>query len=199
MWLGAACVVAAVGLGGVWPPAVALAGVLVAAAAFRERPRWGDPAPRGALIALLVLAWSTAASLPWPRVALGAALGGRLEHLDSGAGLAWSTLSAIPTETQLLTGGLCIALAAALISPSIRWRGAAQIAASCAALITAIGLAQYAVGSERVLGIYLPVERTPGHRIGMLSTFINPNHQSALLLLGLSSSLALFALSLIHI
>ncbi len=97
----------------------------------------------------------------------------------------WGSLSPSPGDTGLEAArlmGLTLLFVAAAQLP---WRvvtAAVVITGSCVALV---GLLQAGFGVHAIYGVYRPVDINPAETAAMLSSFVNPNHQSALFLLGI--------------
>ena len=83
-------------------------------------------------------------------------------------------------EAARLIGLTFLAAAAAQLS----WRTCAALVAGVATVVAIVGLGQGLLGIDAIYGVYPPRD-LPGPRPALMGTFVNPNHQSGLLLLGI--------------
>ena len=107
------------------------------------------------------------------------------EALEGTGAEAWPGVTATPADTGLevarMFGLATLAIAAAQLS----WRQTAAIVAGVGTLVALIGLLHEALGLHKIYGIYeaqyTDLEAVPA----LVGTFVNPNHQSGLLLLAI--------------
>ncbi len=195
--------VAAVGspallLGGVPPSAMLLFLLIVFALWQRLCLRSESPllVPRVALLAVgaSLLTFVQWAPIPGMQAAFAPELHAQVQHALAGTGLtARAGLSPSPGDTGLecarLLGLTLLLIAAAQLS----WRAAAAATALVGSAVALIGFAHEALGFEAIYGAYAARDIALGSLPSMLSTFVNPNHQSGLLLLGIFAAGALAA------
>ncbi len=100
-------------------------------------------------------------------------------------------LSVRPADTGMesirLVGLAGLTLAAAQLS----WRLSAAAVAGCGSTVACIGFVHTLVDATKIYGLYAPHDVLPGTRTALMGTFVNPNHQSGLLLLALFAAAAL--------
>lgn len=106
---------------------------------------------------------------------------------------AWSRVSVLPGATgmelaRVLALGLLFFAAA-----QMSWRHTALAAVVAGTAVALTGVVHRGAGATAIYGVYAPVEGSlvGPSRIGILTSFVNPNHQSALLLLGIAAAFAL--------
>lgn len=132
---------------------------------------------------LTLIQW---APLPGFRAMLGGSIAAQVDATLAGTGVSpWPGMSIVPGDTALeaarLMGLTVLFVAAAQLS----WRVAAGIAAGTGALVALIGFAHEAAGFDLIYGVYAARDVNLSGIPALLGTFVNPNHQSSLLLLGL--------------
>jgi tetratricopeptide (TPR) repeat protein len=88
-------------------------------------------------------------------------------------------------EVARLVGLTGLVVAAAQMS----WRISAVAIAAVGSLVAILGLAHDIAGTEAIYGLYRPLDAIPSR--ALRGTFVNPNHQSGLLLLGIACGAAL--------
>jgi hypothetical protein len=176
-------------LGGVPPTAVLAFLVVMLVLWQRLCTRSKSPllVPRAALLGLGVTLWTCAqwAPLPGVREAFAPELHAAVQQALAGTGVqARAGLSVCPGDTGLecarLLGLTLLFVAAAQLS----WRTAATAAALAGSAVALAGLAHEALGLQAIYGVYAARDVDLAALPSMLSTFVNPNHQSGLLLLG---------------
>jgi hypothetical protein len=185
--LGLAVAGPALALGGVWPwviPALAL----VVAALLLALARRGRPLriPVGLGLAILAAGATLGQILPIPgiRAALAPELHAWVEGARAGIdGDAWPGISPTPVDGAFELVRLLALAGLALVAAQLRWSVTARVLAVLGVTVAAIGLGQHALGIEEIYGLY-EARHLPGGRDGsvLLATFVNPNHQSGLLL-----------------
>lgn len=193
---GLAVVGPALALGGVHPVVLAawtvLVGALVWRIAWRSRDDLVRPWPAWVLLGLA--GWTALAALPIPglRGLLAPSIEAWVEAAVAPAGVEPPPgLSVRPADTLMeavrLVGLAGITLAAAQLS----WRLATAAVAACGLAVAGVGFVHAFLGTEAIYGLYTPHDILPGLRTALLGTFVNPNHQSGLLLLALFCAAAL--------
>lgn len=176
-------------LGGVPPTAVL--GFLVVMLVLWQRlcTRSQSPllVPRAALLGLgaALVTFAQWAPLPGVQEALAPGLHAAVSEALAGTGVAARPgLSPSPGDTGLecarLLGLTLLFVAAAQLS----WRTAATAAALSGSAVALLGFAHEALGFQAIYGVYAARDVDLSTLPSMLSTFVNPNHQSGLLLLG---------------
>jgi hypothetical protein len=111
-------------------------------------------------------------------------------ELIDGTGLdAWSRLSVHPGQTGLEVARLLGLTGLFVAAAQLSWRLVAAYVSLAGTLVAVIGLVQKVVGVEAIYGVYMPRQDIAGLGQGLhsplLTSFVNPNHQSALLLIGI--------------
>ncbi len=106
----------------------------------------------------------------------------------------WPRLSIHPGQTGLEVARLLALTGLFIAAAQLSWRLVTSYVAATGALVALIGLVHKAVGAQAIYGVYDPRQAIPGlaHQLGspLLGSFINPNHQSALLLVGVFAAAA---------
>ncbi|MCB9750401.1 MAG: hypothetical protein H6713_10470 [Myxococcales bacterium] len=97
----------------------------------------------------------------------------------------WGSLSPSPGDTGLEASRLLALTLFFAAAAQLPWRVVAVAVACCGSVVALIGLAQAGFGVSSILGVYRPVDIDPAETGALLTTFVNPNHQSGLFLLGL--------------
>jgi len=177
----------ALALGGVWPWVIPVFAIVVAAL-LHTLSRRGQPLriPVGLGLGILAAAATLGQILPIPgiRAVLAPELHAWVEQgragIDAGG---WPGLSPTPVDTAFELVRLLALVGLALVAAQLRWRTTARVLVLVGVAVAVIGLVQHGLGIERIYGLYEP--RHPMHgREGatLLATFVNPNHQSGLLL-----------------
>lgn len=195
--LGVAVAGPALALGGVWPwviPAFAsVIAALLLALGRRARPL---RIPVGLGIGILAAGATLAQLLPIPglRAALAPGLDAWVEQARAGLeSEAWPGLSPTPVEGALELVRLLALTGLALVAAQSSWRATARVLAVLGVVVATLGLAQHGLGITRIYGLYEALHLPEG-RDGstLLATFVNPNHQSGLLLVTGFATAALF-------
>lgn len=186
----------ALALGGVWPwviPAfaVVVAGLLHGAGGRGRRLR----IPVGLSLGLLAAGATLLQVLPLPglRGAVAPELHAWVELALTGVdAAAWPGLSPTPVDTALEAVRLLALCGLALWCAQRSWRVTARAVALCGVIVAAVGLVQHGLHIERIYGFYEARHLGPGRGTSaLLGTFVNPNHQSGLLLLGVFATAGL--------
>lgn len=183
-------------LGGVHPETVAAAAALVAAGHLMLAPTRGrSPLPRGAMLgAIAVLAtllqWIPGGAVV--RASLAPALEQRAALASSvGTSAAWSGFTLAPAQTAFELAGLILGLAVFCLAARHPWRRTVGAIAWLGGVLTAIGLAHGVLGRHAIYGLYRPRSVDPDSHFALLTSFVNPNHQASVLLLGLGCAAAM--------
>lgn len=188
-------------LGGVKPWVVPAFVLVVAGLLIRRCLRSETPlrVPAGWWLGLLAAALCLVQWMPLPPAllrVLAPGLSNTVAEVLAGTGLdPWNRLSVHPGQTGLefarLLGLAGLFVAAAQLS----WRMVASYVSLTGTVVALIGLTQKLIGAEAIYGIYVPRQQLAGlgQALGspLLTSFINPNHQSGLLLVGLFASAAM--------
>ena len=197
---------AALAFGGVHLPSrLALAGLALAgvAAVGLTRARHGQRLTFGWMgVGLLTaVAWTFFQWLPLPHgvaAALSPASAAAREATAQALGAptpAWMPLTLDGPATAAAWVSLAGAFAVFLLGSTLAREGRARAvlaAVELAALATlAVGVVQALVGTDRIYGVYRPT--MPAHGLGFLTSFVNPNHAGALMLLGVLAAFGMWS------
>lgn len=113
----------------------------------------------------------------------------RVEAALAGTGVeAWPGISVVPGETALQAASLAGLTVLFIASAQLSWRVAAAIVAGAGTAVALAGYFHAAAGTDEIYGLYAARDIERGGVPALLGTFVNPNHQSSLLLLGLFAS-----------
>ncbi|MEM9462220.1 MAG: hypothetical protein AAGF11_49150 [Myxococcota bacterium] len=194
--LGIAVIGPALALGGVWSWTVLLfAGVIAALLYEAHRRGRTRPIPVGLGLGLLAAVGTLVQALPLPglRAAVAPTLHAWVALADTGSNTAaWPGLSPTPADTALEALRLMALCGLALLCARRSWRWTAGLVVLAGVAVAGIGLLQHGLGVERIYGLYAPRQLPEGQLSSpLLSTFVNPNHQSGLLLLGIFAAAGL--------
>jgi tetratricopeptide (TPR) repeat protein len=182
-------------LGGVKPWVVPAFVLVVAGLLIRRGLRSDTPlrVPAGWWLGLLACALCLVQWMPLPPALLRAlapglseAVGQILVGTDLGE---WNRLSVHPGQTGLELARVLGLAGLFIAAAQLSWRMVAAYVSLTGTVVAVIGLTQKLIGAEAIYGIYTPRQELPalGQALGspLLTSFINPNHQSGLLLVGL--------------
>lgn len=187
-------------LGGVKPWVVpsfaaAVAGLLVRCCLRSESLR----VPALWWLGLLISAVTLLQWMPLPPALLGVLAPGLTQtvaELTAGTELGqWNRLSVHPGQTGLEFARVLALTGLFLACAQLSWRLVAGYVALTGTAVALIGLAHKLAGATAIYGIYAP--RQPlsglGQELGspLLTSFVNPNHQSGLLLIGVFAAASL--------
>lgn len=195
--LAAAIVGPALCIGGV-PPWV-VPGFCVGLLGLWGRWWWATPPPKKVRIPAVVVLpaiWAVCTALQcFPglglRPLLAAPVDAWVQEALQGTEVAPSTLSTSPADTGLEVAR-CISLAAiALIAAQFRWRWVAVCVAAAGTSVAFLGFVHALARAERIYGFYAAQHVARGDVAALMGPFVNPNHQSGLLLLGSFSAAGL--------
>jgi hypothetical protein len=184
-------------LGGVPSIVVPAFLVLVLALWLRLCTRSENPLriPYAAAIGLAAAALTALQWIPLPaalRELVAPALTLRVQAALAGSGAEpWLGLSPVPGDTALESARLLGLTALFIAAAQLSWRISAALVALAGAAIALIGLGQAVLGVDAIYGVYSPVQVDPAKTTALLTTFVNPNHQAGLFLLGIFSAAAL--------
>jgi hypothetical protein len=143
--------------------------------------------PRAAVLGVAATLVTLAQWVPVPGVqqALAPELHAVVEQALAGTGVeARPGLSPSPGDTGLECARLCGLTLLFVAAAQLSWRTAATAVALSGSAVALVGLAHEAFGLQAIYGVYAPRDVDLATLPSMLSTFVNPNHQSGLLLLG---------------
>lgn len=177
----------ALALGGVWPWVIPAFAIVIAALLHALRRRGPSlRIPVGLGIGILAAAATLGQILPFPglRAVLAPELHAWVEParigIESGG---WPSLSPTPVDTTFELVRLLALTGLALAAAQLRWHTTARALVVVGVAVAAIGLVQHGLGVTRIYGLY-EAHHLPEGRDGtvLLATFVNPNHQSGLLL-----------------
>ena len=116
-------------------------------------------------------------------------------ELIAGTGLeAWSRISVHPGQTGLEVARLLGLTGMFVAAAQLSWRLVAAYVSLAGTLVAMVGFAQKLIGAEAIYGIYVPRQDIwgIGQELGspLLTSFVNANHQSGLLLVGMFAAAA---------
>lgn len=103
----------------------------------------------------------------------------------------WEGLTVTPGDTAVEVArvvGLTVLL---LIAAQRNWRSSATVVAGTGAIVALVGFAHQAAGATSIYGLYALQQTSVSARPGLLTPFVNPNHQASLLLLGVFCAAAI--------
>lgn len=184
-------------LGGVPAPVVVVFLLMVTLLWIRLCARAEGPlrVPFGAFVGAFAATLTLLQWLPLPlglrellAPALTAKVGGAL--VASGAE-PWSGISPVPGDTALEAARLLGLTGLFIAAAQLSWRISAAFVALAGSLVALIGLTQAALGLEAIFGVYQPLHVDPARTPALLTSFVNPNHQAGLFLLGIFAAAAL--------
>ncbi|MFO7563238.1 MAG: O-antigen ligase family protein [Enhygromyxa sp.] len=107
----------------------------------------------------------------------------------------WNRLSIHPGQTGLEFGRVLALTGLFIAAAQLSWRLVASYVALTGTLVAVIGLVHKLVGATAIYGVYVPRQQmfALGQGLGssLLTSFVNPNHQSGLLLIGAFAAAAM--------
>lgn len=186
----------ALAVGGTSPwlvPPFAAAALVCVALDWRRRTELRVPTI--ALMGSVVAVWTLVQALPLPgaRELLSGQLHTWMQLASEGIeSPLWPSLSAAPADTALEAVRGAALVAVALLAAQRSWRWTATVVAATGTVVAAVGLLQYGLSVDRIYGVYQARHVDLSSSSALLATFVSPNHQSALLLLGLASTVGLW-------
>ncbi|MEM9457158.1 MAG: O-antigen ligase family protein [Myxococcota bacterium] len=106
---------------------------------------------------------------------------------------AWSRVSVLPGATGMELSRVLALGVLFFCAAQMSWRHTALATVVAGTAVALLGVVHRGTGAVAIYGVYAPVESSVfgPSRIGILTSFVNPNHQSALLLLGIAAAFAL--------
>lgn len=189
-------------LGGVKPWVVPSFVVVVAALLLRRCLRSDAPLRMPAMWWLGVLAATLCLVqwLPLPGSLLGVLapeLSRTLSECLAGTGITWSRISVVPGQTGLEFARVLALTGLFIGAAQLGWRLVAAYVSLAGTAVALVGLTQKLLGAEAIYGVYVPRQDVfgLGQRPGspLLTSFVNANHQSGLLLVGLFAAAGMAA------
>ncbi len=102
-------------------------------------------------------------------------------------------LSIVPGDTGLEAARLAALTALFVAASQLSWRVTAAFVAVLGSVVALVGFAHEALGLDSIYGWYAARDIDRSTIPALLGTFVNPNHQSGLLLLGIFSGIAIAA------
>jgi len=187
----------ALALGGV-PPWV-LPGLAIALAGAWLRWWWVTPAPRTLRVPWVTVlpvtwaAWTSLQCLPWPalrRVVAPTIDAWVAEALVDASQTGPLGLSTSPADTGFEVARCVVLAALVVLAAQFRWRFVAAVVAGTGSAVALVGLAHAVGRAERIYGLYAAQHVDRASVAALMGPFVNPNHQSGLLLLGLACAVA---------
>lgn len=111
--------------------------------------------------------------------------------LDGSGATPWPGVSPVPGDSALEAARLLGLTGLYVAAAQLSWRVSAGLVAGLGSLVALIGLAQAGLGVRKIFGFYQPADVDPTLTPALLTSFVNPNHQAGLFLLGIFSAAAL--------
>lgn len=178
-------------IGGAWP-AVVPATCLVLALAWpwlaKERPQLRVP------WAAWIGVWATAITavqwLPWEplRRMLSPELAARVDAVPTEA---WAGMTIAPGDTAVEAARLAALTMLFIMAAQRSWRAIAAVVVVTGSLVAMLGFMHEVLSLDAIFGLYTTHESAFRSGPWLLTSFVNPNHQSSLLLLGIFAAVAL--------
>ncbi len=179
-------------IGGVYPSAVLTSlclGVAAVVCVGWFRHRRGLRVPASAVLAAVACLITMLQWVPWSsgfRTALAPKVADAVTRAVDGSGAAvWEGLTISPGDTGLEVGRLFALLLLIVAAANLSWRWTAAAVALCGSVVVLLGLVHHAFDLHAIYGLYATVDVDPSQTASLLTSFVNPNHQSGLFLLGL--------------
>lgn len=103
----------------------------------------------------------------------------------------WAGMSIVPGDTALEAVRMLGLTVLFVVAAQLPWRMTTAVVAATGATVAVTGFVHEALGAQAIFGLYTPAD--PGAMAGpaLMTSFVNPNHQASLFLLGLFSAAAL--------
>ena len=144
--------------------------------------------PRGLWVLIGLAGWTLLTLVPLP-IGLATTIAPRLAdlHVAARAGLdanAAFPLSATPGDTALEAVRLFALAGLFLGAAQLPWRTTAWAVVIAGTAVSLVGFLHSVTDQQSIYGMYRMIEADPARRTGLLTSFVNTNHQAALLLLG---------------
>lgn len=184
----------ALAVGGVHPQVLAAWILVVGVLVLRLSSQSVLRSPRVTWLLLGLAGWTALAALPIPgiRAWLAPDLAGWVsEALESTGVAAPPGVSVRPADTLLEAVRLIGLAGLALAAGQLTWRLSALAVAGSGVLVAGVGFIHALTGASKIFGLYAPLHTSLEGRTALIGTFVNPNHQSGLLLLALFAAAAL--------
>lgn len=150
--------------------------------------------PRAAWLGVLVVGVTALQWVPLPglREALAPDIAAQIEISLQGTNVvAWPGLSPTPGDTGLEAARLVGLLALFVAAAQLSWRTSAIIVVFTGTAVALVGFAHEALGLNAIYGRYSAEDIDLATSPALLTSFVNPNHQSSLLLLVIFAASAL--------
>jgi len=151
--------------------------------------------PQGSVIGVFAATLTLLQWLPLPRALrewLAPELMAMSEDALAGSGLTpWPGISPVPGDSALEAARLLGLTALFVAAAQLSWRVSAALVAGLGSLVAVIGLVQAGLGVRLIFGLYRPADVDLSQTPALLTSFVNPNHQAGLFLLGIFSAAAL--------
>ncbi len=182
----------ALAIGGVHPEVLALWVVVVGALTWRIVARARGPLQRPwpALVLVGLSGWTLLAAVPGLRGAMAPGIDAWV--LEATPDLeAWTSVSVRPADTVTEAIRLLALAGLALAAAQLSWRVSASAVALGGLAVAGVGFVHAFLGATKIYGAYAAADVGPYPRTALLGTFVNPDHQSGLLLLALFAAAAL--------
>lgn len=184
----------ALAVGGVHPQVLAAWIVLVGALVLRLSSQSVLRSPRITWMLLGLAIWTALAALPMPgvRAWLAPDLASWVAEALAPTGVAAPPgVSVRPADTLVEAVRLVGLAGLALAAGQLTWRLSALAVAVSGVLVAGVGFIHALTGATKIFGLYTPLHTSLEGRTALVGTFVNPNHQSGLLLLALFAAAAL--------
>ncbi|HWB82226.1 MAG TPA: hypothetical protein VG755_44990 [Nannocystaceae bacterium] len=196
--LGAAVAMPALAFGGVHAATVVAFVAIVSILWLRlcTRARAAFQIPLWSAIGLLAVGVTLVQWLPLPglRPAFAHGLDAMIfQALDGTNVVPRAGLSPVPDDTGLEVARLFGLLVLFASAAQLSWRVSAAVVTGLGTAVALIGFAHEAAGFQAIYGVYAARDVDLAGVSALLGTFVNANHQSGLLLLGIFSGIALAA------
>ncbi|MBV1858277.1 MAG: hypothetical protein KUG77_07685 [Nannocystaceae bacterium] len=184
----------ALALGGVHPRVLAAWIVLVGVLLLRLSTQSALRCPRITWVLLGLAGWTALAALPVPGIRAWAAptLASWVAEALGPSGIAAAPGMSVRPADSLVEAVRLVGLGGlALAAGQLTWRLSALAVTVSGVLVAGVGFAHALTGATKIFGLYTPLHTNLEARTALVGTFINPNHQSGLLLLALFAAAAL--------
>jgi len=184
----------ALALGGVHPQVLAAWIVVVGVLILRLCTQSVLRCPRVTWVLLALAGWTALAALPVPgmRAWVAPSLASWVAEAVGPSGFtAAPGVSVRPADTLVEVVRLVGLGGLALAAGQLTWRLSALAVTVCGVLVAGVGFVHALTGATKIFGLYTPIHTDLSNRTALVTTFVNPNHQSGLLLLALFAAAAL--------
>lgn len=184
----------ALALGGVHPQVLAAWIVIVGVLLLRLCTQSVLQCPRVTWVLLGLAGWTALAALPVPgmRAWIAPSLASWVSEAVGPSGVAAAPgVSVRPADTLVEVVRLVGLGGLALAAGQLTWRLSALAVTASGVLVAGVGFVHALTGATKIFGLYTPIHANLSARTALVTTFVNPNHQSGLLLLALFAAAAL--------